>query len=111
VQVLEDVTMELDLAEMEDVEICEDMTIPLKRMPHSSAGSTFVVLKREEGSFATGSAVTVMKYTQKGRDPSTGEVEEEGYEDDYQLEEDIEVRPPVPCAAVRCSQPRWHPAT
>lgn len=107
-QVLEDVTMELDLADMEDMTICEDMTIPLKRMPHSSAGSTFVVLEREEGSLAAGSAVAVMKFTQKGRDPSTGEVDEEGYEEDYQLEEDVEVRPPFP---MRCSQLCWHPET
>ena len=60
-------------------------------MPHSSAGATYAVLAREEGSLAAGSAVTVMKFTQKARDPATGEVEEEGYEEDYPLEEDLEV--------------------
>ena len=42
---LEDVTMEVDLADMEDFELCPELTVPLKRMPHQSAGSTFTVLQ------------------------------------------------------------------
>jgi coatomer subunit gamma len=86
-QVLENVSVEIDLAELEDVTLVEDAGIPLKRMPHNSAGSTFVVMSREDGSMARGSAVAVMKFIVKEVDPSTGEVEEDGYEDEYQLED------------------------
>lgn len=91
-QVLEDVTMDIDLAEMDDFTLVPSLTVPLKKMPHSSAAATFSVLEREEGSLAAGTAVVVMKFTQKARDPVSGEVEEEGYEEDYPLEEDLEVR-------------------
>jgi coatomer subunit gamma len=91
-QVLEDVSMEVDLADLEDFELCPELAVPLRRMPHQSAGSTYTVLQREEGSLAAGSAVVVMKFVQKQRDPASGEVEEEGYEDDYELEESLEVR-------------------
>ena len=37
--------MEVDLADMEDFELCPELTVPLKRMPHQSAGSTFTVLQ------------------------------------------------------------------
>ena len=83
--------MDIDLADLEEFEACPELTVPLKRMPHASAAPTYAVLKREEGALAAGSAVVVMKFTQKARDVSTGEVEEEGYEEDYQLEEDLEV--------------------
>ena len=49
-------------------------------------------LQREEGSLAAGSAVVVMKFTQKQRDTASGEVEDEGYAEDYELEENLEVR-------------------
>lgn len=90
VQVLENVTVELDLAELEDVETVDDATVPLKRMPHNSSASTFVVLIREEGSMSRGCAASVLKFTVKEVDATTGEVEEDGYVDEYSLE-DIEV--------------------
>jgi hypothetical protein len=91
IQVLEDVTMDIDLAEFENVEVVEEQAIPLRRMPHNSAGYTFSVLQREEGSLAAGTAAVVMKFNEKGRDATTGEVEEESYEGDYDLE-DLEAR-------------------
>jgi coatomer subunit gamma len=82
--------MELDLAELEDVEINESLMIPLKRMPHNSAGSTFVVLEREEGSLSRGPVSIIMKFLVKEADIATGEIEEDGYDDEYTLE-DLEV--------------------
>lgn len=82
--------MELDLADLEDMEALDDDMVPLKRMPHNSAGSTFVVLMREEGSMACGAAAASLKFTVKEVDATTGEVEEDGYEDEYPLE-DVEV--------------------
>ena len=89
-QVLENVTVDLDLAELEDMEALDDVTAPLKRMPHNSTGSTFLVLMREEGSMSRGTAAALLKFTVKEVDATTGEVEEDGYEDEYPLE-DIEV--------------------
>jgi hypothetical protein len=86
VQVLEDVSMVIDLADFESVEVVDELTIPLRRMPHNSVGSTFSVLQREEGSLAAGTAVIIMHFKEKSRDPATGEVEEEGYDGDYDLE-------------------------
>lgn len=89
-QVLENVTVDLDLAELEGMEALDDVTAPLKRMPHNSTGSTFLVLMREEGSMSRGTAGALLKFTVKEVDATTGEVEEDGYEDEYPLE-DIEV--------------------
>lgn len=89
-QVLENVTVDLDLAELEGMEALDDVTAPLKRMPHNSTGSTFLVLMREEGSMSRGTAGALLKFTVKEVDATTGEVEEDGYEDEYPLE-DIEI--------------------
>lgn len=83
--------MVIDLADFENVEVVEELTIPLRRMPHNSVGSTFSVLQRDEGSLAAGTAAIVMHFKEKSRDAATGEVEEEGYEGDYDLE-DLEVQ-------------------
>jgi hypothetical protein len=103
-QVLENVSMEIDLAELEDVEIDESLSVPLKRMPHNSVGPVFVVLKREEGSLSRGTMSTNMKFIVKEVDPASGEVEEDGYDDEYQLE-DLEVTSSPFCvlgAALHC---------
>jgi coatomer subunit gamma len=101
-QVLENVRMELGLAELEDVEIRESLGMTLKRMPHNSAGSVFVVLEREEGSLSRGPVTTTMKFLVKEADIATGEVEEDGYEDEYALE-DLEVLPPHTYWALVCA--------
>lgn len=87
--------MEMDIAELEDVEIDEDLSVPLKRMPHNSAGPLFMTLVREEGSLSTGTVPTNMKFLIKEVDVATGDVEEDGYDDEYQLE-DLEVLHLVP---------------
>ena len=89
-QVLENVSMEVDIAELEDVEVDETLTVPLKRMPHNSAGPVFVALTREECSLSRGTVPTNMKFLVKEVDVATGDVEEDGYDDEYTLE-DLEV--------------------
>lgn len=89
-QVLENVGMEVDIAELEDVEVDESLAVPLKRMPHNSAGAVFVVLAREEGSLSRGTVPTTMKFLVKEVDVASGDVEEDGYDDEYTLE-DLEV--------------------
>lgn len=87
-QVLEDVSVTMDLSEAEDFN--EEMVLPLAVMPQDTAGQCFTVLSRPEGSMALGKFMNILRFRVKEIDPSTGEAEEEGYEDEYQLE-DVEV--------------------
>lgn len=48
-------------------------------------GQCFTVLSRPPGSLASGKIGNVLKFRVKEIDPSTGEAEEEGYEDEYQV--------------------------
>ncbi|KAK3240866.1 hypothetical protein CYMTET_49332 [Cymbomonas tetramitiformis] len=87
-QVLEDVSVVMEPTEGEELQ--EEFTLPLVSMPLNECGETYVCMKRAEGSFAVGKYACTLKFTVKEVDPSTGEAEEDGYEDEYQLE-DIEV--------------------
>jgi len=87
-QILENVTVAIDLADAPEFE--ESTTVPLAVMPFGEVGRTFVVLSRTEGSLALGKFACTLRFTVKEIDPSTGEAEEEGYEDEYQLE-DVDV--------------------
>ena len=57
--------MEVNLSELEDVELLEDSTVTLKRMPHNAPGSTYLVIAREPGAFPAGAAMSVMKFTDR----------------------------------------------
>ena len=59
-------------------------------MPLNGVGQTFTVLERSGGGWALGKFSNTLKFKVKEIDPSSGEAEEEGYEDEYQLE-DLEV--------------------
>lgn len=89
-QVLEGVTVMIDLAEAPEFD--EEATVPLDVMPLNGVGQTFTVLRREPGAIALGKLMNVLKFKVKEIDPSSGEVEEDGYNDEYQLE-DLEVTP------------------
>ncbi|WIA28083.1 hypothetical protein OEZ86_010667 [Tetradesmus obliquus] len=86
-QRLEDVSVMLDLAEAPEFEA--ETVLPLASMPLNEVGQCFSVLRRPAG-ISAGKMGCVLKFTVKEIDPSTGEAEEEGYEDEYQLE-DVEV--------------------
>ncbi|CAI5952905.1 unnamed protein product [Closterium sp. NIES-65] len=87
-QMLQDVTVLMDLAEAEEFE--EVATIPLKSMAYGVTGQTFVALSKPEGALTLGKITNIMKFKVVEVDPNTGDAEEEGYEDEYQLE-DLEV--------------------
>ncbi|KAG2436060.1 hypothetical protein HYH02_011571 [Chlamydomonas schloesseri] len=89
-QVLEDVSVAMDLAEAGDFE--EAFTIPLDCMPLNGVGQCYTVVTRPPGAIATGKIVNILKFKVKEIDPGTGEAEEEGYDDEYVLE-DLEVSP------------------
>ena len=69
--------------------LTEDFIIPLPSLSSAtSPGIVYVSFTRDspEG-YASGSFQCTLKFVSKEVDPSTGEPEEDGYEDEYQLEE------------------------
>ena len=66
----------------------EDFIIPVPRLGHDEVGTVWVSFKRlAKDGLPTGSFTNVLKFTSKEIDPATGKPEEEGYEDEYQVEE------------------------
>ncbi|KZP25355.1 hypothetical protein FIBSPDRAFT_388479 [Athelia psychrophila] len=72
--------------------LVEDFIIPLPSLTAvTSPGIVYVSYTRESPEdYAVGSFSCTLKFVSKELDPSTGEPEEEGYEDEYQLE-DVEL--------------------
>jgi len=84
-QLLENVFMRVDTEEMEGVEKIN--LIPAPKLPYGTPGTAFSVLEREEGGFPLGSIACTMRFTVRDVDPATGEADEGGYTDEYQVEE------------------------
>ena len=92
-------------ANLEGVDfLAENSTISLDRMPLGDEGSTFVIFDRKEvkqrflvlkkffnfflqGVFEQAKFSCILRFTSKEIDPATGEPEEEGYDDEYTLED------------------------
>lgn len=64
--------------------------VPLEQLGFDTPGMTFAAIKRQPGSTVTGTIQTSLKFTVKEIDPQTGEADDTGYEEDYQLE-DLEI--------------------
>mmetsp|Transcript_33412 Transcript_33412/g.72896 ORF Transcript_33412/g.72896 Transcript_33412/m.72896 type:complete len:907 (-) Transcript_33412:733-3453(-) len=86
-QLLEDVSVAMEAENGEELE--EEFLLPLAQMPYNAVGHTYVCVRRT-GKFAVDKFACTLKFKSKEVDPSTGEAEDEGYEDEYQLE-DLEV--------------------
>lgn len=85
-QVLEEVGVDMDLADAPDFE--EELSLPLAVAPNEGAGQAYVVLARGgAGGVVFGRFGCILRFKVKEIDPSTGEAEEEGYDDEYQLED------------------------
>jgi coatomer protein complex subunit gamma len=85
--VLEDVSVVATPAEEEELE--EDFIIPAAKLVTDEPGNIYVSFKKVngEGSFSASSFTNVLKFTTKEIDPTTGEPEEQGYDDEYQVED------------------------
>ena len=70
----------------------EDFIIPIPRLTTDAPGTAYVAFKKSEGSaaFLATSFTNTLRFTSREIDPTTGEPEEGGYEDEYQIE-DIEL--------------------
>ncbi|XP_039065757.1 coatomer subunit gamma [Hibiscus syriacus] len=84
-QLLENVTVVVDASEAE--EFAEVVSKPLRSLPYDSPGQTFVAFEKPEGIPAVGKFSNMLRFIVKEVDPSTGEAEDYGVEDEYQLEE------------------------
>ncbi|KAM7479292.1 hypothetical protein LguiA_027505 [Lonicera macranthoides] len=87
-QLLENVTVIVDASEAD--EFSEVMSRPLPSLPYDTPGQTFVAFEKPEGVPSIGKFSNTLKFIVKEVDPSTGEAEDDGVEDEYQLE-DLEV--------------------
>ncbi|KAL6986883.1 hypothetical protein U1Q18_040971 [Sarracenia purpurea var. burkii] len=87
-QLLENVSVIVDASEAE--EFTEVSSKPLRSLPYDSPGQTFVAFEKPDGVPAVGKFSNMLKFVVKEVDPTTGEAEEDGVEDEYQLE-DLEV--------------------
>ncbi|KAH6756078.1 coatomer gamma-2 subunit [Perilla frutescens var. hirtella] len=87
-QLLENVTVIVDASEAE--EFSEVGVKPLKSLPYDTPAQTFVAFEKPEGVPAAGKFSNTLRFSVKEVDTSTGEAEDDGVEDEYQLE-DFEV--------------------
>ncbi|EAU92615.1 coatomer subunit gamma [Coprinopsis cinerea okayama7 len=88
--VLEQVSVIMTPSSDEDeTPLVEDFIIPLPSLSSTnSPGIIYVSFTRTDPeTYALGSFACTLKFISKEVDPATGEPEEEGYEDEYQLEE------------------------
>jgi coatomer protein complex subunit gamma len=66
----------------------EDFIIPAAKLVTDEPGTIYVSFKRAGGeAFPVSSFTNVLKFTTKEIDPTTGEPEESGYDDEYQVED------------------------
>lgn len=84
--VLEDVSVVATPSEEEELE--EDFIIPANKLVTNEPGTVYVSFKKVNGeaSFTASSFSNVLKFTTKEIDPTTGEPEEQGYDDEYEVE-------------------------
>ncbi|KAJ4880754.1 Coatomer subunit gamma [Raphanus sativus] len=87
-QLLERVNVIVDASEAE--EFSELTSKALNSLPYDSPGQAFVAFEKPTGVPAVGKFSNTLTFVVKEVDPSTGEAEDDGVEDEYQLE-DLEV--------------------
>ncbi|KAF3901791.1 hypothetical protein AA313_de0204826 [Arthrobotrys entomopaga] len=90
--VLENVTVQCTVAEEEEEgALEEEFYVPAPKITVESPGTIYVAFKRpqtEEGpGYTIATFNNILKFTSKEVDPSTGEAEEEGYDDEYEVED------------------------
>ncbi|KAG0616027.1 hypothetical protein M758_5G084800 [Ceratodon purpureus] len=84
-QLLENVNVIMEIVEGED--FTQIATKPIASMPCGVPGQAFVAFEKPDGVCSTGKFSNTLRFIVKEVDPSSGEADDEGYEDEYQLEE------------------------
>lgn len=85
--VLEEVSVVASPADEEELE--EDFIIPAAKLVTDEPGTIYVSFKKTSGesAFPSSSFTNILKFTTKEIDPTTGEPEDTGYDDEYQVED------------------------
>ncbi|KIW22652.1 uncharacterized protein PV07_10929 [Cladophialophora immunda] len=83
--VLENVTILASPADDEEPTLEEEFIIPATALKTNEPGVVYVAF-RQLGAFPITTFTNVLKFTSKEIDPTTGEAEEGGYEDEYEVE-------------------------
>jgi len=83
-QLLENLYVKMDISGVKGLTI--EHVIPLNSLPYGTPGATYVSVRKSADAFPSGAFQNTLKFTVKEIDPQTGEAEETGVEDDYQLE-------------------------
>ena len=85
--VLEEVSVVATPSE-EDEALEEDFTIPVAKLATEQPGTIFVSFKKTaDVAYPITSFTNVLKFTSKEIDPTTGEPDESGYDDEYQVDD------------------------
>ena len=85
---LEDISMITTPADEDDgAQLTEDFIIPIPKLAHDEVGTIWVSFKTSMEGYATVNFTNILKFTSKEIDPTSGEPEESGYEDEYQVED------------------------
>ena len=86
--VLEDVSVVASPAEEEEPALEEEFSIPAAKLTPDIPGTVFVSFKKSDDiAYPVTSFTNVLKFTSKEIDPTTGEPDDTGYEDEYQVED------------------------
>lgn len=88
--ILADVTVVCTPSAADDEEsgLEEEFTIPAPLLKTDEPGTVYVSFKRPEGEdFVAANFTNILKFTSKEIDPATGEPEDSGYEDEYEVED------------------------
>eukprot|EP00163_Fabomonas_tropica_P029787 TRINITY_DN6527_c0_g1_i1.p1 TRINITY_DN6527_c0_g1~~TRINITY_DN6527_c0_g1_i1.p1 ORF type:complete len:889 (-),score=290.72 TRINITY_DN6527_c0_g1_i1:395-3061(-) len=84
-QLLENVSVKIDLNGNDCYAL--ETSIPTSALPVNQPGVTYTCMRRADDDFEGGTFGCTLKFIVKDVDPSTGEPDEEGYDDEYQLED------------------------
>lgn len=85
--VLEEVSVVASPSDEEELE--EDFIIPATKLVTDEPGTIYVSFKKISGeaAFPSSTFTNILKFTTKEIDPTTGEPEDTGYDDEYQVED------------------------
>ncbi|KAJ3087541.1 Coatomer subunit gamma-2, partial [Quaeritorhiza haematococci] len=87
---LENVSVHMAIESTEDEDAAlmkQELTIPVGKLVYDVPQTVYVVFGRPGGICPTATFSNTLKFLIRECDPSTGEPEDEGYEDEYQLED------------------------
>lgn len=84
-QLLENVHVMIDLSGIQGLQLLKN--VPVSLLKYGSPQHAFVILQRLEGFYPIGDVPCEVRYIVRELNPSTGEVDERGFDEEYKLED------------------------